>query len=177
MALIRNDNTDIIVEVSDLEVGETTIKRKAEVVYMNYSMREKKVQVTVEVQIYSKNADGSYGEKLSRVPSFASYYRTITASLDQVVDVTTGEILGTLDEAQMPGAFDAAKDEVPAVLAEDGVTVIKEAVPAQPAGKFYGKTIMPEFEWFKNLAATQPVIVDNMIIAKIQQADSLGRLN
>jgi hypothetical protein len=179
MALIRHNNTDMFVDLSDKVVAGTRIKRKAELVDLYYSTMKKRVAVEVRVHVYAvaqnEFGDEIYGQLLDNEPGFSPYHKAIIADNTTVVDATTGAILGSdtdlMDEANFLPPVEAKE----AVLDVDGI-VVEPAVEARPAGKFYGVDYMFEFEFFKRIAETSPVIVDQLIIQKVQGADALGRI-
>lgn len=178
MPLIRNLDTQIVLNISDFVIGTTTIKRKAELINLVYSPTSKSVVINIAIKAYADSSDGTYGQELSKEELFKIQYRQLIADNTTLVDANTGTIvLFTIpsNTAEFDALFADEVPEVPEVLDEEGNVLI----PFQagiPAGQFNGVDVMYEFEFYKLVAANQPVIIDQLIISKIQQADAEGRL-
>lgn len=162
MPLIRQTPADIIVEISDKSIGSTIIKRKAEVTALQYSPKEKRVTVSldiipfaaVEVEPTSGETGSTvttYGDSLVGVVGFTTYQKNIIADMTTLVDVTDG---------------------VPFASAN----MMYDATATGPGGILENKTYMYEYEFYKMMAATQNVVVDDLIISIILRADSDGRI-
>lgn len=166
MALIRHQSPQIVVSISDFEMGGTIIKRKARFDSLQYSQSGQsgstgfinpqaqspdRVVLNTTVMHFAKNADGTYGEQLDGKPGFSSYQKPLVADGTAIVDAVTGAILCNVSEYTV------------------------EAV--NPGGILYGKDFMYENEFFRNMAENVAVKVDEVIIAKIQNASDRGVYN
>jgi hypothetical protein len=158
MPLIRQTPTNIVVNVSDKTVGSTIIKRKAEVLNLNYAPREERVIISLNIIPFAAIPDPStsgetttYGESLDGVVGFTTYQKNIIADMTTLVDVTNG---------------------VPFASAN----MIFDSTATGPGGILEGKTYMYEYEFYKMMAATQSVIVDDLITSIIARADADGRI-
>lgn len=145
MAYIRNENTSIFVELPNKVIGNTVIKRKAEVIAMNYSPRNQNVTVSLLINVYAQGDNDTYGDSLSSIPGFQPYLKELRADTNSIVDANTGEVLIT--------NMDVLLD--PATFADGGIL-----------GN--NRDYMNEFERFSMMAQTQSVIVNNVIIQYIQ---------
>lgn len=167
MSLIRFQQPQIVVEIADLTIGSTVIKRKARFDSLVYSQlaiptppmfkqpggdSPETVTVNLTIQFFAKNEDDSYGEPLDGKPGFSSYSFPLIANNTTLVDATTGDVVGT-----------AAEYEVVANVVE--------------GGKFFGKSLMYENEFFRNMAMNVEVKVDEVIEQYILKASQAGRFN
>ena len=59
--IIPNDSTPIVLNISDLTIDNTVIKRKAELFTMTYNQSSKELSLIWKVKHYSNN-NGEYGE-------------------------------------------------------------------------------------------------------------------
>lgn len=169
MPLIETQDTDIIIELSDLEIGDSVVKRKAVVNWLRYSPRYKVVVVDLEILTYARNEDDSYGELIGNTRSFRNYEFPLTANRDEFVNPETGEIIGTRIEYENPDNSLPAQEEV--LDEEDNVIT-----PARPAGKFYGIDFITEFEYLDTIAKNYPIVLADVIIQYVQNADSKGNI-
>jgi hypothetical protein len=155
------NNPLLIVDISDDINAATTIKRKAELNFLLYQPRNKMLTISVQVVPYSKNDDGTYGNRLDNKPTFKSYEKTFTAKIgENLVDVTTGLYLCDSKDEYSPGV-DAKTGEPIQIL--------------NPV--LEGKDYAEEFDFYDNLANTTPVVIDDMIKNFVLYADAQGRFN
>lgn len=164
MGIIRYQEPQIAVDIADLVIGDTIIKRKCYFESLLYTQinqgptpslfggiggnSPERVAVVVTVKHFAKNADGTYGEALEGKNGFVPYQKRLLADDTTLVDSTTGEILCS------------ASQYTAEAVSEGGV--------------LFGKDFMYENEFFRRMAKTQAVIVDDLIIAKIQSASARG---
>lgn len=93
MPLINFKSEQIAVNISDKVLGDTIIKQTATFVSLRYSQdeRESMAEITVLVKPFASNK-GAYGDSLiSR--GINSYYVTLTAKNDTLVEFPSGEII------------------------------------------------------------------------------------
>lgn len=178
MALLRYQEPQIVVEIADLVIGNTVIKRKARFDSLHYSQTTpqstpgpfpgsvsttpaQEVVIMVTILSFAANADGSYGESLEGKPGFASYTRPLRATNTTLVDASTGVVIGEATLLNDPAATQDAYT--------DGFGV------QHPAGVLHGKDYMYEDEFFRRLASNMPVIVDDLIGQYMVSASANGR--
>lgn len=152
MSLLRQTNTDIVVELSDLVIGDTKIKRKGYLESMVYSPADKRVVINFRVVPFAVATGDTYGAPLAN-SNFQTYFKVQVADNSSYVDAQTGQLLG------------------------DVYTLDADPSSTLEGGLLYGRDYMYEFEFYKMIAGNQPVIIDQLIIAKIQEADAQGKLN
>lgn len=159
-----NLSDKIVVEISDFVSGGTKIKRKAELVKLEYSLQEKRVGIHISIIPYAVgpvDADGNetYGDPLvntsfgmfpNQNSSFNITFKQLIANNTTIVDAATGELLGES-------------------------SLINDPI-ATTTGVLAGKNYMLEFDFYKMVAGTQDVNIDTLITNKIKQADDAGRL-
>ena len=110
------------------------------------------VDISIYVRLYHRNADGTSGARIGVNGFTREYEVTLTADDTTWVEATgpdAGKILGKvgeelIEENTQPQLFDAQGNEV------------------QAAGKFAGKTIIKEGQFFNNLREN-PVVVNSVI--------------
>lgn len=85
------------VEVNNLTVGSTEVKRKALVRFLDVNWESKYVRIVGKVVFYGKNADDTYGAEIKSMGRPEFY---ITAST-QWVNAATGELLNVSNEADI----------------------------------------------------------------------------
>lgn len=162
MGLIRHQSPQIVVEISDLVIESTEIKRKARFDRLLYqqgaeptfgiqSASLQKVTIGLTIQHFAKAPDGSYGTSLEGRPGFSSYQHNLIADNSSLVDAATGEVICDASEY----------NKVESVL---------------PGGILYGRDFMYEDEFFRRMAELVDIKVDDTIIHYIQTASQLGKL-
>lgn len=147
--LVTFTPTPILVEISDIVISGTVVKRKALYRGMNYTEPpfetlpvnpfpvKDGVVLATRVMLYANNPDNSYGDRLSsRI--FNDYDKSFSADADTLVNPVTGAII-----------CEASKQFDPASFQEGGV--------------LYNIKYMPENDFFHQLASNSPVIVRNVI--------------
>lgn len=150
MPLIRETNTELIVEISNKQIDTTTIKRKARVA-MRYNPKEKYLALDIEVIPWSRAANNTYGQSLEGVFGFAAYSKTIEASKNLMIDADTEEILGTASD----------------LVVNDATGELNPSIS--------GKNVMYEFEYFKRFIS-QTGIKDLKLINWVKRLDAEGKL-
>lgn len=149
MSLVRQSNP-VAVNISNAVFGESKIKRKAVLQNLVYSPEKFSVSIDVKIVPYAVASGDTYGAQIVS-NNVNAYRKMIVADMSQLVDSQTGAILG------------AAK-------------LVNDPKATQVGGPLFGKDYSFEFEFYNNIAATQPVIIHQLIIAKIQEADAEGKL-
>lgn len=96
----------IVLDIPDVVINETILKRKASLFTMTYNISKQYVALAWEVTYYSAKDDGSYGEEISFIPKY-----TKESVADNTVKVdSTGQILQPDAEGNYPpgaiGQFD-----------------------------------------------------------------------
>lgn len=90
MAQITLTTVDIILEIPDLVISDTVIKRKAQLFTMTYNQHAKYLTLNWTIQHYANNA-GGYGAYVG--DSIPDKTKESIADNSVMVDVTTGTIL------------------------------------------------------------------------------------
>ena len=88
MPLLQTNPVDIVLEIPDVQIGSTTVKRKAKLHALIYNMQSKSVSISWVVTMYAKNQDGSYGDEMSAL--IPSYTKEQVATNDVPVNPQTG---------------------------------------------------------------------------------------
>jgi hypothetical protein len=169
MGLIRYDIPQIIVEISDLTLDSTIIKRKARFDSLHYQQLDQPnydgkqiVVISLTILHYTQLSDGSYGELINNSRGIQSYQTQLIADNSTLVDATTGQIIGPSSLLDDPNnLLDAYTDE-------NGVQ--------HDAGILFGKDYMYESEFFRRIADQLPVVVDDLIKLHIVTANTDNRL-
>ena len=96
----------IVLDIPDVVINETILKRKASLFTMTYNISKQYVALAWEVTYYSAKDDGSYGDEISFIPKY-----TKESVADNTVKVdSTGQILQPDPEGNYPpgaiGQFD-----------------------------------------------------------------------
>lgn len=96
----------IVLDIPDVVINETILKRKASLFTMTYNISKQYVALAWEVTYYSAKDDGSYGEEISFIPKY-----TKESVADNTVKVdASGQILQPDAEGNYPpgaiGQFD-----------------------------------------------------------------------
>lgn len=144
------NNPILLVPISDLTIGGTVIKRKAQLNYLLYQPVNKFLTISVQIVSFAANQDGSYGAQFDE-NLVHSYEKTFTAKNgENIVDVATGLYLCDSGQEYINGNLNPLLE---------------------------GKNYAEEFDFYDNLANTTPVIIDDMIKNFILYADAQGRFN
>jgi hypothetical protein len=144
---ITFNHTVLSVEISNLSFGQTEIKRKAELNYLQYMPREKRVIISFDIIPYAKNKDDTYGERLDAATTpFAKVETILTALPTFLIDVTTANYLCD--------AIDEYRDI-------KGVPTLNEVLK--------GKDYAEEFDYYDHIANTTAVVINDLIAFRIQK--------
>ena len=90
--------------ISNYQVEETIIKRKAVLQTMLYDQMHKELTLVWSVQFYAQNADGSYGE--SMVLTIPSQTKKSIADNTTYVNPSNGEIIQPSEGVDYMGQYD-----------------------------------------------------------------------
>jgi len=90
----------ITLELQDLVIGKTTVKRKATLLSLVYNTKLRQVVLNWEVSHYVNEEDGSYGECLSYL--IPNYLKESVANDAVYVNSGSGEILNNFDPTLNP---------------------------------------------------------------------------
>jgi len=88
MPQLSTNQTKIVLEIPDVQIQGTTIKRKAELFALIYNMSTKQVSISWIVSHYAENGNGTYGADMSDI--IPSYSKEQIATNDVPVDPITG---------------------------------------------------------------------------------------
>jgi hypothetical protein len=135
MAYIQLPEQEIEIEIPAIEIGQTVIKRKAKLFTLIYNKGFKEVSLTWTVKHYAATANG-YGEYLSFINDWS---KTSVADNTTMCDVTNGFPIEKIVIGQD----------------ENG----QDILDYDPAINYTG-----QYDFFSNLAATQAVMIHQMII-------------
>lgn len=135
MPYIQLTTPEIEIEIPDIEIGQTLIKRKAKLFSLIYNKGSKEVAIAWTVQHYAAAAD-SYGDYLSFIPDWSL---TSVADNTTMCDVTNGFPINKIEVGQD----------------ENGNPIMDY----DPAINYTG-----QYDFFCQLAETQPVMIHQMII-------------
>jgi hypothetical protein len=141
--------------ISDLQVGDTVIRRKARfesLLHQQDASGQSFVRIMVRVCPYAAEGSG-YGEALTG-PGFASYQAQLGADNLTLVDATPGEQAGAILAVRQLGQSDADWQDV------------ADAFP-QP--------VMLQADFFVYLRENEAIKIADVIRHHIQRADALGR--
>ncbi|MEO6721441.1 MAG: hypothetical protein ABIN67_13820 [Ferruginibacter sp.] len=92
MALVTIPNVEIEIEIPDVELQGTTLKRKAKLFTLTYNQNAKALTLTWIVSYYILDNNGGYGSLLE-MPGISTYSKESIADDTTMVDVQTGAIL------------------------------------------------------------------------------------
>lgn len=138
MPFIQIETPSLEIDIPDFTTGETIIKRSATLFAMIYNQNTKQLSVTWSVKHFSKNADGTKGDYLGTV--IPDWSKTSIADNTTMCDATNGHPIEKIDTGE--------KD------AEGNPIMDYDA----------NITYMGQYDFFWNLAQSQPVEVHNMLI-------------
>ena len=143
MAYVQLTPQEIEIAIPDIEIGQTVIKRKAKLFSLIYNKGSKEVSVAWIIQHYAATAEG-FGEYLSFIPDWS---KTTVADNTTMCDVTNGFPIQMIQVGQD----------------EDGDPIFDYDTAINYTG---------QYDFFCNLAETQPVLIHAMIIQFGQQVTS-----
>ena len=135
MAYVQLPVQEIEIAIPDIEIGQTVIKRKAKLFSLIYNKGSKEVSVAWIVQHYAATAEG-FGEYLSFIPDWS---KTSVADNTTMCNVTNGFPIQKI------------------VIGQDENNV--DILDYDPAINYTG-----QYDFFSNLAQTQPVMIHEMIM-------------
>lgn len=196
MAKIEYTPVDIMLDIPDIVIDGTIIKRKAKMLTMIYNQAYKTLTVAWCIQHYANNA-GQYGEYIKA--QVADRLKETTADNEVIVNAQTGEIITDLEQYKeivtiygetVPaysypqttieiqqvvnenGDLVDVEVEVP-VLDENGDPVMIEVPEYTPSTQeaVYSIDWMGQYDWFNRIGETTPVIVHDLIRQYGQTAD------
>jgi hypothetical protein len=145
MALIKLEvfgiDPVIVVDITNVKIGETEFKRKAQAQNLHWNIPTKSVRIELLLVPYEKLADDSYGEPLQS----SEYFRLVpslmiadnTCIVDMQGNLITNDFYGTDEELE--------------------ATLLSEVDG------------MRQGDWFTMVASSQPVIVRQMIVSEINR--------
>ena len=150
MPYIQLSTNDIVIDIPDVNIGQTVIKRTATLFDMDYNTHNKQVVLRWLVKHYANNADGTKGDYL---PFIQDWAKESIADNTTMCDVTNGQpIYKTHDTGEVEKdangnpILDANGNQVP-------------IMDYDPAINYSG-----QYDVFFNMAQAQPVLVNPMII-------------
>ena len=141
--------------ISDLQVGDTLIRRRARfesLLHQQDASGQSFVRITVRVCPYAADGAG-YGEALTG-PGFASYQAQLGADNATLVDATPGEAAGAILAVRALGQSDEAW---------------------QAVADSFAQPVMPQADFFVYLREKEAIKIADVIRHHIQRADALGR--
>lgn len=89
MAKVEIPNSKIQIEIPDLVLGESLLKRKATLYSFTYDQLNKTLSLAWRVEFFETLVDGSYGELIEK-QGISSYVKNVEANNSIMVDVVTG---------------------------------------------------------------------------------------
>lgn len=140
MPQLQTNPVDIILEITDVTIDATTLKRKAKLHALIYNMSTKQVSISWVVTHYAKNADNTYGDDLSKI--IPNYTKEQIATNDVAVNPITGFPLDP--ESIQPTIF---------TNSETGEqTVIQSTV-----------SWIGQYDFFNKMGESEPILVHDVI--------------
>lgn len=128
----------ISIDIPDIQIGDTIVKRTASCFNLNYNADQKFVAVQWLVKHYAKNSDGTKGDYLSFIPDWT---KQSIADNSTMCDVTNGH---PIDKTYNTGQKD-----------DDG----NDIMDYDPNINYTG-----QYDFFFNMAETQSVQVNALIL-------------
>lgn len=138
MPLVQIETPSLEINIPDFAKDETIVKRSATLFSMIYNQFTKQLSITWLVKHFSKNIDGTKGEYLGAV--IPDWSKTSIADNTTMCDISNGHPIEKIDTGEVD---------------ESGNPILDYDVNI---------TYMGQYDFFWNLAQTQPVEVHNMII-------------
>jgi len=136
MAYVQLTTPEIEIEIPSIEIGSTVIRRKAKLFSLIYNKGSKEVAIAWTVQHYAATTADGYGEYLAFIPDWS---KTSVADNSTMCNVTNGFPIQMIQLGQD----------------EDGDPLYGY----DPAINYTG-----QYDFFCQLAETQPVLIHQMII-------------
>lgn len=138
MPLLQIETPQLEIEIPDFITAETVIKRSATLFSMIYNQFTKQLSITWTVRHFAKNSDGSKGDYLG--PVIPDWSKTSIADNTTMCDVANGHPIYKIDTSEVDEEGNPILDYDPEI------------------------TRMGQYDFFWNLAQTQPISVHAMII-------------
>jgi len=136
MPYIQLQPAEIEIEIPSIEIGSTVIRRKAKLFSLIYNKGSKEVAIAWTVQHYAATTADGYGDYLAFIPDWS---KTSVADNSTMCNVTNGFPIQMIQIGQD----------------EDGDPLYGY----DPAINYTG-----QYDFFCQLAETQPVLIHQMII-------------
>lgn len=128
----HNFDYDIVVEISDVTLGDTIIKRKATFETLIYNKRAKSLVVSWLIE-YFANENGGYGEKL-QLPGVSAYSKELIAGQASYIDLATQQLLVPGEDGQITFPENYSTEfEFYNMIAETKQVVIHQLIRASAA--------------------------------------------
>jgi len=141
MPLLPTNPVDIVLEIPDVVIDATTLKRKAKLFALIYNMHTKQVSISWTVSHYAKNDDGSYGDSLSKI--VPDYSKEQIATNDVAVNPITG--------------FPIDPEDIKPTIVADPITgEVLEVIPSLTPW-------VGQYDFFNNMGENVPVKVNDVI--------------
>ena len=141
MPQLPTNPIDIVLEIPDVVIDATTLKRKAVVHSMIYNLSAKMVSVSWIVKHFAKNADGTYGDDLSAI--IPPYTREQIATNQVPVNPVTG--------------FPLDPEYIKPTIVTDPITgEVLEVIPSLTPW-------VGQYDFFNNMGENVPVKVNDVI--------------
>lgn len=150
MAYIQLTTHDLIIDIPDIQIGGTVIKRDATLFNMNYHPEKKRVVLQWIVKHYAKNEDGTKGDYLSFIKDWV---KESIADNTSMCDITNGH---PIEKTYDTGEVEKDGNGNP-VLDGDGNEI--KIFDYDPAINYTG-----QYDFFFNMAESQPVLVNPLIL-------------
>jgi hypothetical protein len=154
---------DIIVDLGERSIAGTKIMERAQVYGMSYMLMERAIRLDLQIYPHAYIDGTQYGESLANDPGFRVRSETIKASNQYLVDVAPGhegEVLGRTEELLAP----IPNPDVPGEFIE----------PFEPGHPLEGKEVKKNYDFFKDIAAGAPVIIDQLLTMQVLAAKQRG---
>jgi hypothetical protein len=186
---------DIVLEIPDIVLSNTIIKRKAKMLTMIYNQAYLTLTVAWQIQHYADD-NGQYGQYIGA--QVADKLKETTADNEVIVNAQTGEIITDLEQYRetvlvdqiVPGySYPQTTTEIQQIPDENGnlvdtevevpvldangdpviITVPDETIQVEES--IINIDYMGQYDWFNMIGETTPVIVHDMIRQYGNQAD------
>jgi hypothetical protein len=141
MPLLPTKPVDIVLEIPDVVIDATTLKRKAKLFALIYNMNTKQVSISWTVCHYAADDDGSYGADLSSF--IPSYSKEQIATNEVPVNPVTG--------------FPLDPEDIKPTIVTDPITgEVLEVIPSLTPW-------VGQYDFFNNMGENVPVKVNDVI--------------
>jgi len=140
MPLLQTNPVDIVLEIPDVQIEGTTIKRKANLFALIYNMNTKQVSISWTVTHYAQNGNGTYGANLSDI--IPSYSKEQIATNDVPVNPITGFPIDP--ESMLP------------TITTNSETGERTVIPSNVQW-------MGQYDFFNKMGESEPILVHDVI--------------